>query len=233
LPDDSAASGGPRQAINPRTLTNEASAPAAPPAPCLTITPDFNVSAPSSAALIDYNRLSPTSASTQQQNVARGRHRAPSPVRPQRASSHSVSRTVPSAGLAALALASERHASNHGIPDSRSPVTGLDPRLIEQQVQNEVLKVLQPLLKNFIGGKNRATKKAAIEKLNQIRPLALSSPDDDVETRLLKELYKMNRASGSGTVPDVNVGEDDVNVEWIYCSYEDCKKKVKRQCEMK
>jgi hypothetical protein len=145
-------------------------------------------------------------------------------------------------GLQALVVASERHhTANNTISDSRGPVTttGLDPKIIEQQVNSQVVKILSPFLKNFASGKNQASKKAAFDKLKEIRqtPLTLPHLDNDVETRVFKELglYKsMNTVPGPSLSPNISFGDDDdEQAEWIHCGYEGCTKKVRRQCELK
>jgi hypothetical protein len=237
LPDDRAAPGGERKAINPLDLNKRGSVPTLSIAPELKVTTsDVDVTTDSLLPTIDLNRLSPTSASSHNRQV-RGRNRVRSPAPHPRPSPHSVSSNVIRTGLDTLAVASEIQAASHapgGRPNGATASSGVVSPEVQAQL-NALRIILNGLIPSSVANIQNSSNSTA--QSNGQQPIS----NFDTSQVVLRELLKlpalqqpiMSHANISGANSNSNADEDCEEGESFPCLQEGCPKRLKRQCELK
>ena len=224
LPDDHTASGSEGEAINPLDLNKQGSTPTQTITPELKVTTsDANIATQSLVRPIDFSRLSPQ---------GRGRHRYRSPAPRLPLASPSLSVNGVSTGLESLVAATELRAANDSPIDTPNNVA-IGPGVMTP-VQLEALKLILGVMNSNSTGNNQNTSNSTTASGVQ-----QSVANLDTSSHLLKELLKIqalqpimsqaNPLTGSLTNSVDEEGEEGD----FPCTNPGCKRRLKRQCELK
>lgn len=253
--DSHSANGGVSDSVNPLDLQTHP--PNQFPVSSLPITPEIRLNGSPSFRnqLIDPTRLSPTSASSYQQR-GRPRHTSTSPnVRPHTPIPAIIDTLSPLETLANVSVsqtsakdvgAQSNDAAGLGnVNQEQSGLSGVQKTIDPSELQEMInlfnhFKPLLPVLKSIKDSSSIVSSPAGSRQNSASQPSTCEIDEERSDTfRLLNNLKaylhpsqsNMSDGSSLGTSPNNNHSEGDGS--WIYCDKPNCKKRVKRPCEMK